>query len=42
VHGLWLLPSSWDRWATLFEEKGFVAVQPHWPDDPDTVAEANA
>jgi pimeloyl-ACP methyl ester carboxylesterase len=42
VHGLWLLPSSWDRWVTLFEEKGFVAVQPHWPDDPDTVAEANA
>jgi hypothetical protein len=22
VHGLWLLPSSWDRWATLFEEAG--------------------
>jgi non-heme chloroperoxidase len=42
VHGLWLLPSSWDRWAALFEEKGFVALQPHWPDDPDTVAEANA
>ena len=20
VHGLWLLPSSWDRWAALFEE----------------------
>src|SRR5262245_14550300 len=19
VHGLWLLPSSWDRWVTLFE-----------------------
>ena len=18
VHGLWLLPNSWDRWATLF------------------------
>ena len=18
VHGLWLLPSSWDRWAALF------------------------
>ena len=42
VHGLWLLPSSWDRWATLFEEKGFVAVQPHWPGDPKTVGEANA
>jgi non-heme chloroperoxidase len=22
VHGLWLLPSSWDRWRTVFEEAG--------------------
>ena len=22
VHGLWLLPSSWDRWAAVFEEAG--------------------
>src|SRR5512132_3865044 len=42
VHGLWLLPSSWDRWAKLFEEAGFVALTPGWPDDPETVAEANA
>ncbi|HEY0553077.1 MAG TPA: alpha/beta hydrolase [Thermoanaerobaculia bacterium] len=42
VHGLWLLPSSWDRWAKLFEEAGFTALTPGWPDDPDTVAEANA
>jgi len=42
VHGLWLLPSSWDRWATRFEESGYVAVQPGWPDDPETVAEARA
>src|SRR3954469_14021476 len=42
VHGLWLLPSSWDRWAALFEEAGCVALMPGWPDDPDTVAEANA
>ena len=42
VHGLWLLPSSWDRWATLFEEAGYTALTPGWPDDPDTVAEANA
>ena len=27
VHGLWLLPSSWDRWVTLFEEAGYVAVE---------------
>jgi pimeloyl-ACP methyl ester carboxylesterase len=42
VHGLWLLPSSWDAWAALFEENGYVALTPGWPDDPDTVAEAHA
>jgi pimeloyl-ACP methyl ester carboxylesterase len=42
VHGLWLLPSSWDRWATMFEEAGYVALTPEWPDDPETVEEANA
>jgi non-heme chloroperoxidase len=42
VHGLWLLPSSWDRWAERFEAAGYSAVRPGWPDDPDTVAEAKA
>jgi pimeloyl-ACP methyl ester carboxylesterase len=42
VHGLWLLPSSWDRWAALFEEAGYIALTPGWPDDPETVQEANA
>jgi pimeloyl-ACP methyl ester carboxylesterase len=42
VHGLWLLPSSWDRWAEVFEEAGYTAVSPGWPDDPETVEEANA
>ena len=42
IHGLWLLPSSWDRWATVFEEAGFTALAPGWPDDPETVEEANA
>ena len=42
VHGLWLLPNSWDRWATVFEEAGFAAVAPGWPADPETVEEANA
>jgi non-heme chloroperoxidase len=42
VHGLWLLPSSWDRWAAVFEEAGFTTVTPGWPDDPETVALANA
>jgi non-heme chloroperoxidase len=42
IHGLWLLASSWDRWATVFEQAGFAPVTPGWPDDPETVAEANA
>jgi pimeloyl-ACP methyl ester carboxylesterase len=42
IHGLWLLPSSWDRWATIFEQAGYAPVAPGWPDDPATVAEANA
>jgi len=42
VHGLWLLPSSWDRWAALFEQAGYPPVSPGWPDDPETVEEANA
>ncbi len=42
IHGLWLLPSSWDRWAKLFEEAGYTALTPGWPDDPETVSEAKA
>jgi pimeloyl-ACP methyl ester carboxylesterase len=42
VHGLWLLPSSWDRWAALFAESGYAPVSLGWPDDPETVEEANA
>ncbi|MDX6410764.1 MAG: hypothetical protein QOE91_280 [Gaiellaceae bacterium] len=42
IHGLWLLPSSWERWATAFEEAGYTALAPGWPDDPATVEEANA
>jgi non-heme chloroperoxidase len=42
IHGLWLLPTSWDRWTTVFEEAGYAPISPGWPDDPDTVEEANA
>jgi non-heme chloroperoxidase len=42
VHGLWLLPSSWDRWAAVFEEAGYTTLTPGWPDDPETDDEANA
>jgi non-heme chloroperoxidase len=40
IHGLWLLPSSWDRWAAVFDEAGYTSLTPGWPDDPDTVEEA--
>jgi non-heme chloroperoxidase len=40
VHGLWLLPSSWDRWRALFEDEGYTTLAPGWPDDPETVEEA--
>jgi non-heme chloroperoxidase len=42
IHGLWLLPSSWDPWAELFEEAGYAALTPSWPDDPETVEDARA
>jgi pimeloyl-ACP methyl ester carboxylesterase len=42
IHGLWLLPSSWDNWVALFEENGYAGVTPAWPDDPESVEEARA
>jgi pimeloyl-ACP methyl ester carboxylesterase len=42
IHGLWLLPSSWDNWARLFEDAGYAALTPSWPDDPETVEQARA
>src|SRR5438874_6902714 len=42
IHGLWLLPSRWDRWAAVFEEAGYTALTPGWPDDPETVEQAKA
>jgi pimeloyl-ACP methyl ester carboxylesterase len=42
VHGLWLLPNSWERWETRFEDAGYAALSPGWPDDPETVEDANA
>jgi len=40
VHGLGLLPSSWDRWRELFQESGFATIAPGWPGDPETVEQA--
>ncbi len=40
IHGLWLLPSSWDRWAEVFKAPAMHPITPGWPDDPETVEEA--
>jgi non-heme chloroperoxidase len=40
VHGLWLLPSSWEPWVSAFEAAGYAPLTPGWPDDPETVEEA--
>jgi pimeloyl-ACP methyl ester carboxylesterase len=42
IHGLWLLPSSWAKWAELFEQAGYAALTPDWPGDPATVEQARA
>ena len=42
IHGLWLLPSSWDPWAGFFEQAGYAALTPSWPDDPETIEAARA
>jgi pimeloyl-ACP methyl ester carboxylesterase len=42
IHGLWLLPSSWNNWVDFFEQEGYAGVTPDWPDDPKTVEEARA
>jgi pimeloyl-ACP methyl ester carboxylesterase len=42
VHGLWLLPSSWDRWADLFRRAGYATLMPGWPYDPEAIGEARA
>ena len=42
IHGLWLLPQSWDRWAAVFGDGGYAPLTPGWPDDPMTVDEAKA
>ena len=42
IHGLWLLPSSWNRWAEVFDQAGYAPLTPGWPDDPQTIEEAQA
>jgi non-heme chloroperoxidase len=42
IHGLWLLPSSWDAWSDFIKQAGYAPLTPDWPEDPQTVEEARA
>jgi non-heme chloroperoxidase len=42
IHGLWLLPCSWDRWGPVFVDAGYASLCPSWPDDGHIVREADA
>jgi non-heme chloroperoxidase len=42
IHGLWLLPSSWAKWADFFKQAGYAPLTPDWPADPETVEGARA
>ncbi|XUM23235.1 alpha/beta fold hydrolase [Bradyrhizobium oligotrophicum S58] len=45
IHGLWLKPSSWDRWVEMFAAAGYAALAPGWPAEvggaaaPETIGE---
>jgi pimeloyl-ACP methyl ester carboxylesterase len=42
IHGLWLLPSSWNNWVDFFKVAGYAPLTPDWPGDPETVEQARA
>jgi pimeloyl-ACP methyl ester carboxylesterase len=48
IHGLWSKPSSWDRWAEMFEAAGYAPLAPGWPAElggaaaPETIGEVAA
>ena len=42
IHGLWLHSSSWFPWIEAFEEAGYEASAPGWPDEADTVEATRA
>ncbi|MCJ0907238.1 alpha/beta hydrolase [Rhodococcus sp. ARC_M6] len=40
IHGLWMHPSTWERWAQAFNELGYATMAPGWPGDASTVGES--
>jgi pimeloyl-ACP methyl ester carboxylesterase len=42
IHGLWLHPTSWAPWESMFEQSGYRVLSPGWPGDQETVELARA
>src|SRR5438034_5170712 len=48
IHGLWLKPSSWNRWIEMFEAAGYAGLAPGWPAEaggaaaPETIGDVVA
>ncbi len=31
IHGMYMIPSSWEKWIPFFEDKGYTCFAPAWP-----------
>src|SRR5215217_3703866 len=31
IHGLWVTPRSWEKWAERYEGRGYRVLAPTWP-----------
>jgi pimeloyl-ACP methyl ester carboxylesterase len=31
IHGLWMTPRSWEKWAARYESRGYTVLAPSWP-----------
>ena len=41
VHGLWMTPRSWEKWAAHYETSGYKVLAPSWPGMEGEVEELN-
>jgi pimeloyl-ACP methyl ester carboxylesterase len=42
IHGLWMTPRSWEKWAESYEERGYRVLAPSWPGMEGEVEALNA
>jgi pimeloyl-ACP methyl ester carboxylesterase len=42
IHGLWLTPRSWERWADRYRSRGYRVLTPAWPGMEAEVEALNA